>query len=139
MKCNRYIPLLVFPGVNFLTGSRFRSYRRQPLRNWFSLHFLQQTQSCINKNSSNNSLFLSSHFLPETLPDALASGCTKCNEKQKQTAEKVIKHLQVKRSRDWDRLTKKYDPQGEYKKRYDSHVSTAAWLFFVFTVSLLHY
>ncbi|KAF2905929.1 hypothetical protein ILUMI_00247 [Ignelater luminosus] len=63
--------------------------------------------------------------LKKTLPDALSSGCTKCNDRQKQTAEKVIKHLQVKRSRDWDRLTKKYDPQGEYKKRYDTHVATA--------------
>lgn len=57
----------------------------------------------------------------ETLPDALGSGCTKCNDKQKQTAEKVIKHLTQKRPRDWERLTKKYDPQGVHKKRYEEH------------------
>ncbi|XP_066590766.1 ejaculatory bulb-specific protein 3 [Prorops nasuta] len=57
--------------------------------------------------------------LKKTLPDALQSGCSKCNEKQKQTAEKVINHLRSKRPRDWDRLVAKYDPQGEYKKRYE--------------------
>lgn len=60
--------------------------------------------------------------LKKTLPDALSRGCDKCNDKQRQTAEKVIKHLMSKRTKDWDRLTKKYDPQGEYKKRYDAHV-----------------
>lgn len=55
----------------------------------------------------------------ETLPDALSSGCNKCNDKQKATAEKVISHLKNKRSKDWDRLILKYDPHGEYKKRYE--------------------
>ncbi|XP_031842101.1 chemosensory protein 6 [Nomia melanderi] len=58
--------------------------------------------------------------LKKTLPDALATGCSKCNEKQKDIAEKVINHLRTKRPRDWERLTTKYDPNGEYKKRYDS-------------------
>lgn len=57
--------------------------------------------------------------LRKTLPDALSNGCDKCNDKQKVMAEKVINHLKAKRSRDWDRLVAKYDPQGEYKKRYE--------------------
>ncbi|KAJ8969457.1 hypothetical protein NQ317_008789 [Molorchus minor] len=60
--------------------------------------------------------------LKKTLPDALSTGCTKCNPKQKETAEKVFKHLTTKRPADWERLTKKYDPKGEYKKRYE-HLS----------------
>ncbi|CAH1111223.1 unnamed protein product [Psylliodes chrysocephalus] len=60
--------------------------------------------------------------LKKTLPDALASGCTQCNVKQRDTAEKVIKHLMNKKSKDWERLTKKYDPQGQYKKRYEEEV-----------------
>ncbi|XP_050513905.1 ejaculatory bulb-specific protein 3-like [Diabrotica virgifera virgifera] len=60
--------------------------------------------------------------LKKTLPDALASGCTKCNIKQKDTAEKVMKHLMSRRPKDWDRLTKKYDPQGNFKKRYEEHL-----------------
>lgn len=61
--------------------------------------------------------------LKKTLPDALSTGCSKCNEKQKLTAEKVVNHLKTKRPRDWERLTAKYDPQGEYKKRYENSVA----------------
>ncbi|XP_046418790.1 ejaculatory bulb-specific protein 3-like [Neodiprion virginianus] len=61
--------------------------------------------------------------LKKTLPDALSSECSKCNEKQKSTAEKVIEHLRVKRPRDWDKLTAKYDPRGEYKKRYEASIA----------------
>ncbi|XP_011635423.1 ejaculatory bulb-specific protein 3 [Pogonomyrmex barbatus] len=57
--------------------------------------------------------------LRKTLPDALSSGCSKCNDKQKAMAEKVINHLKTKRTRDWDRLMTKYDPNGEYKRRYE--------------------
>nr|UEN71182.1 chemosensory protein 6 [Gregopimpla kuwanae] len=56
--------------------------------------------------------------LKKTLPDALASGCSKCNKKQKDTAEKVIDHLKANRPQDWNRLIAKYDPQGEYEKRF---------------------
>lgn len=61
--------------------------------------------------------------LKKTLPDALSTGCDKCNEKQKATAEKVITHLRTKRPRDWERLTAKFDPKGEYAKRYE-HLHT---------------
>ncbi|KAK5647411.1 hypothetical protein RI129_002303 [Pyrocoelia pectoralis] len=57
--------------------------------------------------------------LRKTLPDALSSGCSKCNDRQKETSEKVIRHLMAKRKRDWDRLTRKYDPKGDYKRRYE--------------------
>jgi hypothetical protein len=56
----------------------------------------------------------------ETLPDALQTGCEKCSEKQKSTSERVIKHLMNERGKDWERLLSKYDPKGEYKKRYES-------------------
>ncbi|KAF5299920.1 hypothetical protein FQR65_LT09315 [Abscondita terminalis] len=62
--------------------------------------------------------------LRRTLPDALSSGCSKCNDKQKEVAEKIIKHLISKRKRDWDRLAKKYDPKGDYKKRYETHIKS---------------
>ncbi|XP_017779658.1 PREDICTED: ejaculatory bulb-specific protein 3-like [Nicrophorus vespilloides] len=57
--------------------------------------------------------------LKKTLPDALSSECLKCNEKQKETAEKVIRHLMKNRPNDWERLSKKYDPNMEYKKKFD--------------------
>lgn len=52
------------------------------------------------------------------LPDALENNCAKCNEKQKQVSEKVIKHLQTHRSKDWNDLLNKYDPQGRFRARY---------------------
>lgn len=30
-----------------------------------------------------------------------------------------MKHLMTKKARDWERLTKKYDPQGIHKQRYE--------------------
>ncbi|XP_051159765.1 ejaculatory bulb-specific protein 3-like [Leptopilina boulardi] len=59
--------------------------------------------------------------LKKTLPDALVTGCAKCNDKQKVTAEKVIKHLKKNKPREWDQLIKKYDPEGKYQQRYDEH------------------
>ncbi|KAK6624044.1 hypothetical protein RUM44_010902 [Polyplax serrata] len=58
--------------------------------------------------------------LKKTLPDALATECSKCNDRQKTTADKVIRHLVNKKAKEWDRLAKKYDPKGEYQKRYDT-------------------
>lgn len=66
--------------------------------------------------SRNNEIFF---YILETLPDALSTGCSKCNDKQKTTAEKVINYLKMKRSKDWDRLISKYDSNFEYRKRFD--------------------
>ncbi|KAJ9585930.1 hypothetical protein L9F63_020438 [Diploptera punctata] len=61
--------------------------------------------------------------LKKTLPDALQTGCEKCSAKQKETSQKVIQHLRSERPKEWDRLIKKYDPNGEFKKRYEAHVA----------------
>lgn len=53
-----------------------------------------------------------------SLPDAIASECAKCSEKQKIGSEKVIKHLIEKKPDQWTALEKKYDPQGTYKAKY---------------------
>ncbi|XP_003392868.1 ejaculatory bulb-specific protein 3-like isoform X1 [Bombus affinis] len=58
--------------------------------------------------------------LKKILPDALSTGCSKCNEKQKHTANKVVNYLRTKRPKDWERLSAKYDSSGEYKKRYEN-------------------
>ncbi|XP_076631043.1 chemosensory protein 6 [Colletes latitarsis] len=57
--------------------------------------------------------------LKKTLPDALSTGCSKCNEKQRITADKVINHLRTKRPNDWERLAARYDPDGQYKSRFE--------------------
>lgn len=55
----------------------------------------------------------------EILPDALQTGCSKCNDKQKITAQKVIEHLSTKRVDDWKKLTNKFDPKGEFQKKFE--------------------
>ncbi|KAJ8960207.1 hypothetical protein NQ318_003931 [Aromia moschata] len=54
--------------------------------------------------------------LKKTLPDALSTGCTKCNPKQKETAEKVIKHLSTKRASDWEKIDEEVRPQGRIQE-----------------------
>lgn len=56
------------------------------------------------------------------LPDALKTECSKCNQVQKDRSDKVIKFLMKNRNSDFELLTDKYDPTGEYKKileKYD--------------------
>ncbi|XP_049963157.1 ejaculatory bulb-specific protein 3-like [Schistocerca serialis cubense] len=52
--------------------------------------------------------------LKATIPDALVTDCSKCNEKQKEGANKVIRFLIQKRDDLWKPLQAKYDPQGVY-------------------------
>jgi len=53
------------------------------------------------------------------LPDALKTDCSKCTGVQKDRSEKVIKFLIKNRAADFDHLTAKYDPSGEYKKKLE--------------------
>jgi len=53
------------------------------------------------------------------LPDALKTNCGKCTDTQKMKIEKILKFLMKNRSTDFDRLTAKYDPSGEYKKKLE--------------------
>nr|ALG36159.1 chemosensory protein 6 [Sclerodermus sp. MQW-2015] len=62
--------------------------------------------------------------LKKSLPDALASGCSKCSEKQKEGSEKVIRFLVNERPQVWDKLAKKYDPTGEYKLKFQGQAQT---------------
>ncbi|XP_050425056.1 ejaculatory bulb-specific protein 3-like [Adelges cooleyi] len=54
--------------------------------------------------------------LKKHLPDALKTNCSKCTDVQKETSEKVLRFLQKNRADDFERLNKKYDPTGIYKK-----------------------
>ncbi|KYN38901.1 Ejaculatory bulb-specific protein 3, partial [Trachymyrmex septentrionalis] len=56
--------------------------------------------------------------LKETLPDALATECSKCSEKQKKGTEKVVRYLVNKKPETWELLKKKYDPSGQYSIKY---------------------
>ncbi|XP_022910887.1 allergen Tha p 1-like [Onthophagus taurus] len=56
--------------------------------------------------------------LKTVLPDALATHCEKCNEKQKEGSKIVLRHLINKEPAIFDELEKMYDPKGEYRIRY---------------------
>ncbi|XP_075215740.1 ejaculatory bulb-specific protein 3-like [Lycorma delicatula] len=56
--------------------------------------------------------------LKESLPDALATKCSKCSEKQKEGTEKVMKFLIEKKPEQFNELEKKYDSEGKYRAAY---------------------
>ncbi|XP_014285981.1 ejaculatory bulb-specific protein 3 [Halyomorpha halys] len=58
--------------------------------------------------------------LKEIVPDALKTGCSKCNEKQKAGVEQVLRYLIEKKRDYFDELAKKYDPEGIYLKKYEA-------------------
>ncbi|XP_067003796.2 ejaculatory bulb-specific protein 3-like [Anabrus simplex] len=57
--------------------------------------------------------------LRSALPDALATECKKCTDKQKEKAEKVIKWIIENNADAWKKLKAKWDPTGEYTKKYE--------------------
>ncbi|KAK0167475.1 hypothetical protein PV327_004870 [Microctonus hyperodae] len=57
--------------------------------------------------------------LKEHLPDALKTGCKECSEKQKAGSEKVIRYIVNERPDLWERLAKVYDPNNEYRTKYE--------------------
>ncbi|KAK3916221.1 Allergen Tha p 1 [Frankliniella fusca] len=58
--------------------------------------------------------------LRRLLPQALESGCDKCSANHRQQSERVIRFLIAKRPQDWKQLARKYDPKGEYERRFGS-------------------
>nr|UYB94428.1 chemosensory protein 4 [Lytta caraganae] len=56
--------------------------------------------------------------LKKYVPDALASDCAKCTEIQKVQAGKVFTHLLQNYRTEWDLLLEKYDPEGNFRKKY---------------------
>nr|AMP19499.1 chemosensory protein 4 [Tomicus yunnanensis] len=52
------------------------------------------------------------------LPDAIATECSKCSKAQKKIAGKVFQSLLLNHPDDWELLTTKYDPDGNFRKKY---------------------
>ncbi|XP_043494765.1 protein sneaky-like [Polistes fuscatus] len=59
--------------------------------------------------------------LKRNLPDALATNCSSCSETQKIAADKLSHYLIDERPEAWGLLEKKYDPDGEYRRRYQDN------------------
>ena len=62
------------------------------------------------------------------LPDALETKCVKCSPKQKEATEKVFKHLREHRQAEWQQLQNKYDPRGEYRRRYEAEAKERGYI-----------
>ncbi|XP_012340063.1 ejaculatory bulb-specific protein 3 [Apis florea] len=57
--------------------------------------------------------------LKRVLPDALATDCKKCSEKQRDVIKKVIKFLVENKPEMWDALANKYDPDKKYRVKFE--------------------
>ncbi|XP_011708037.1 PREDICTED: ejaculatory bulb-specific protein 3-like isoform X2 [Wasmannia auropunctata] len=57
--------------------------------------------------------------LKKHITDALDDECSKCSEHQKEMVKKVIKHLIINKRSMWNELKAKYDPEGNYAKKYE--------------------
>jgi hypothetical protein len=63
--------------------------------------------------------------LKKVLPDALQTKCEKCNEKQRQNADKVLRYIIRNKPEQWKQLQAKYDPQEIYIKMYKKEAEEA--------------
>lgn len=54
----------------------------------------------------------------DSLPDAIATNCSKCTEKQRIGSEQVTHYLIDNQPEEWDQLGAIYDKDGEYKQNY---------------------
>ena len=53
------------------------------------------------------------------LPEALATECAKCSEKQKNGSKKVIEFLSKNKPDIWKQILEKYDKEGKYRAKYE--------------------
>ncbi|KAF7284411.1 hypothetical protein GWI33_022197 [Rhynchophorus ferrugineus] len=57
-------------------------------------------------------------LLKQYLPDALETECSKCSPTQKKIAGKVFSVLLLNHRPEWEELTQRYDPDGNFQKKY---------------------
>nr|WBU77205.1 chemosensory protein [Odontothrips loti] len=57
-------------------------------------------------------------LLKKFVPDALGNGCSKCTDKQKEIAGKVLRYLLANDRESYNVLKAKFDPDGTYEKKY---------------------
>ena len=56
--------------------------------------------------------------LKRLLPDALKTNCSKCSERQRAGTDRVIRFLIDNKTKQWDTLQKRYDPENVYTRKY---------------------
>lgn len=81
-------------------------------------------------------------LIPAYLPDALATECAKCSEVQKKQAGKVFSHLLQNHRQYFDELLAKYDPDGNFRKKYhvdeDVDYEYEDWSFCFYSFCILY-
>ncbi|TGZ52089.1 ejaculatory bulb-specific protein 3-like [Temnothorax longispinosus] len=59
------------------------------------------------------------------LPEAIATKCERCNDKQKQVARKVSNYLKKHRPNTWTEFLEIYDPDKKYIASYEQFLTQA--------------
>lgn len=71
--------------------------------------------------------FILSLLIAENIPDALATECSKCSQKQKDASKKILKFLYEKKKDLFTELEAKYDPDGKYRKKYKKQIEAEGY------------
>nr|AHX37222.1 chemosensory protein 8 [Conogethes punctiferalis] len=58
----------------------------------------------------------------DKLPEALATRCAKCTDKQKQIGKKLAQEVKNKRPELWKELVAHYDPDGKYQDAFQDYL-----------------
>lgn len=54
----------------------------------------------------------------------MQTSCSKCTEKQKKGARKVVKHIKEKELDYWKQIVAKYDPEDQYRENYEAFLKS---------------
>lgn len=58
-------------------------------------------------------------FFLEYIPDAIVTNCGKCTDAQVKIIRKTAKFLATSRAGDWNKISRKFDPQEKYKESFE--------------------
>ncbi|KAK7873551.1 hypothetical protein R5R35_008794 [Gryllus longicercus] len=59
-------------------------------------------------------------LLKRVMPEAIRTMCGRCTPRQKEGARRAMDYLKQHRPQQWSRLVRKFDPTGEYTRKYEA-------------------
>ncbi|XP_077287180.1 uncharacterized protein LOC143911954 [Arctopsyche grandis] len=60
--------------------------------------------------------------LRRILPEGLRTKCARCTPRQKHNALAILSRLQTEHPKDWERLAARWDPTGDYTRRFKDYL-----------------
>ncbi|XP_028141157.2 uncharacterized protein LOC114335173 [Diabrotica virgifera virgifera] len=60
------------------------------------------------------------------IPEAIRTNCAKCSDAQKRITKKASIYIMQHRPQDWDKIRKKFDPQGKYQDSFAAFLKSVA-------------